>query len=135
MPTAIGRDRIRLLVVQFFFAAFSLQSILMSTPMFQTPRSPNHLISAICIVNAVVFAAAFFGIYLRASFGWKLGLIAFMLFFVDWMSYCLATFLKAPTSGSGTILIFFLAFGLCIAVFTTRWWLRLKACFPGEKRV
>lgn len=123
------RDKIHLLIVQLFFAGFSLQSILMSTPMFYTPHSPSHLFSGICVVNAVLFAVAFFGVYRRASFGWTLGLVAFMLFYVEWMLFCLAAFLKGPRPSSGMLFVIFLAFGLCLAVFTALQWLRLKPYF------
>ena len=117
-------------MLKFFCICFCLFSLLLLTPAFRSARPASHLVDFVCLLNAIMSALGFYGIYRRAQLAWQLGWFVGSLLLSEWLVLCLAPILRHAKPNAWIAAVVFAIAGFAVALYWGYWWKRQNNFFP-----
>jgi hypothetical protein len=118
-----------MLALKLACASFCLLSLLSLTPAFRSALPHSLLRDFLSVLNAIIFAAGFYGIHRRARLTWRLGWIAGALLLSEWLVLCLEPIISHPKPNGWVASAVMVTGGFGVALYWGYWWKRHESYF------
>jgi hypothetical protein len=115
----MGRSGVNsnLLVLKLGCICFCLLSLLSLTPGFRPAHSHISLRDCVALLNAIIFAAGFYGVQRRARLTWRLGWFVGGFLLSEWLVLCLEPILWHPKPKGWVAAAVMVAGGFAVALY------------------